>query len=187
LGNTELVLPPGVVCDRCNNGQLSVLVQTICDYLPVRLRRTILGIVSKAGKIPTFTSVSATAEHIPGVNGADPTLVLTAKSSRGALREVERYPDGRVKMNWSGSGGRLMTPSYASELSRALLKMALECAWADHAEMMLEPRFDHVREAVLGKPRDGYFMVVNECNPNGTQGSLSFNFQPCDGGTGGCG
>ena len=180
LGNTELVLPPGVVCDRCNNGQLSVLDQTICDFLPVKLRRTTLGIASKAGKIPVFTSANATAEHIPGVDGADPTLVLTAKNPRGALREVDRYPDGRVRMNWSGSGGRRMTPRYASELSRALLKIALECAWIDHGEIMLESRFDHIREGVLGEPRDGYFLVANQGNPNETKGTLSYDFQRCD-------
>jgi len=54
LGNTELVLPPGVVCDRCNNEKLSTLDQTICDFMPISLRRTMLGIPSKAGKIPGF-------------------------------------------------------------------------------------------------------------------------------------
>jgi hypothetical protein len=64
------------------------------------------------------------------------------------------------------TGGRRMGPRYASELSRALLKGAFECAWLDHGEAMLRPEFDHVREAVLGSPHDGYLMLPNQGDPD---------------------
>jgi hypothetical protein len=59
-----------------------------------------------------------------------------------------------------------MTPLYASTLSRALLKACLGSAWLDHGEKMLESRYDHVREAVLGTPRDGYLMIPRKADPH---------------------
>lgn len=51
IGNTDLaMLPPGVVCDRCNNGPLAALGQTLCAYLPIAMRRAVLGMTNKAGK-----------------------------------------------------------------------------------------------------------------------------------------
>jgi hypothetical protein len=52
LGNTEVVLPNCVVCDRCNNGVLSDLDNALADFLPIKFRRTALGVVSKSGKVP---------------------------------------------------------------------------------------------------------------------------------------
>jgi len=72
-----------------------------------------------------------------------------------------------------------MTPRYSSELSRALLKSALECAWLDHGEMMLEARFDHIRDAVLGVPRDGFLAVVHKGDPNYRQVSLTYQLVQC--------
>jgi hypothetical protein len=174
LGNTELVLPPGVVCDRCNNGPLSTLDQTICDFLPIKMRRTMLGIQSKAGKVPRARFSEGTLTYIPTPDGTDPTLAFMGNSGT-MLRETGRTGEGQVSLEWNSSGGRRMTPRYASELSRALLKSAFECAWIDHGAMILEPRFDHVREAVLGNPRDGYFAVARKADPNFTTVSLSYN------------
>jgi HNH endonuclease len=174
LGNTELVLPPGVVCDRCNNGPLSTLDQTICNFLPIKMRRTMLGIQSKAGKVPTARFSEGTLNYIPTPDGADPTPAFMGNSGT-MLRETGRTGEGQVSLEWNSSGGRRMTPRYASELSRALLKSALECAWLDHGAMVREPRFDHLREAVLGNPRDGYFAVARKADPNFTTVSLSYN------------
>src|SRR5580704_10566091 len=79
LGNSELVLPPGVVCDRCNNGILSQLDQEICNFAPIAMRRTVLGIESKSGKLPLLRCVQGTVEHVPGSDGADPTLVFRSQ------------------------------------------------------------------------------------------------------------
>lgn len=180
LGNTELTLPPGVVCDRCNHGQLSELDQVLVNFLPVALRRTFLGVKNKEGRIRRLSLVGETIEHQPGVDGGDPTLVVTSKTpGKSSVREVERLADGRVKYQMSGAGGRRMTPRYASQLSRALLKSALECAWIDHGGVTFEPRFDHVREAVLGEPRDGFFLMATRCSdPNSHRVSLTYNFVP---------
>ena len=175
IGNTEMILPAGVVCDQCNNGSLSELDQAICDFLPVTIRRTMLGIRSKAGKIPVARFSEGTIERVPTLGDAEPTLAFRSAGTRGLLRESESLPDGRVALTWRSTGGRRMTSRYASKLSRAVLKSALECAWLDHGPMMLEPRFDHIREAVLGRPRDGFFAILANADPNGGQVSLTYD------------
>ncbi len=183
LGNTEVVLPPGVVCDRCNNGPLSVLDQVMCDFMPVAMRRTMLGIRSKAGNIPKFRSREGTVDYIPGTDGADPTLRMMPQPNHELVRETARLSDGRVALQWKGSGGRRMTPRYACQLSRALLKSALECAWLDHGQAMLEPKWDHVRAAVLGEPRAGFFAVLAKADPNSTKITLTYNLVRYEGDT----
>lgn len=180
VGNTEIVLPPGVVCDRCNNGTLSHLDQVMCEFMPVAVRRATLGVKSKAGKIPKIRFQEGTVEHIPSTNGADPTLVFTSQAEDRLLRETGRSPDGRVSLKWTGSGGRRMTPRYGSQLSRALLKSALECAWVDHGKLVLAHQFDHVREAVLGEPRNGFFLMMAKGDPQSTTVSLTYEIMPDD-------
>lgn len=169
-----------MVCDRCNNRQLSQLDQVLIDFLPVALRRTFLGVANKEGRIRPLSLVRETIEHRPGADGANPTLVVTSKiRGKSALREIARLPEGRVKVQMKGSGGKRMTPRYASQLSRALLKSALEYAWIDHGETTLESRFDHVREAVLGEPRDGYFMMATQSDdPNSRTVWMVYSFVP---------
>jgi len=178
LGNKTHVLPKGVVCDRCNHGKLSTLDQALVEFMPVAMRLTMLGVRNKAGKLKALSLQGETLEHIPRVGGgADPTLVVTAKTkSSHTIRETTRHPDGRVGLKMSGTGGRRMTPRYGSELSRALLKSALECAWMDHGEAILEERYNHVRDAILGEPRDGFFtLATTSPNPSSTEVSLSYD------------
>src|SRR6185437_4426826 len=176
IGNQELVLPPGVVGDRCNNTTLSKLDGSLCEFSPRGIRRTMLGVPSKAGKVPTFRFSEGTIEYRAPTRGGQPGLVFTARPGKEILREVDRLPNGQIKLEWNGSGGRRLTPRYASELSRSILKMALECAWIDHGPAMLESRFDHVRAAVLGERRNGCLIVGNRLNPTSNDGSLTYQF-----------
>lgn len=177
IGNKTYVLPRGVVCDRCNHGELSTLDQTLVGFMPVALRLTMLGVPSKAGKLRVLSLQGETYEHVPGAGGEDPTLVVRSKTKgRHTIHETARHPDGRVEFQMSGSGGRRLTPGYGSELARALLKSALECAWIDHGKATLEERFDHVRDAILGEPRDGFFAVAKTSSkPNSTEVTLSYD------------
>lgn len=68
--------------------------------------------------------------------------------------------DGRVSVEGVLSGGRPLTPPHASQLSRALLKIALELYWLDDPVTAFSPDLDHLRSAVLGSPRDGFFAVL---------------------------
>lgn len=174
LGNTDLVLPPGVVCDRCNNTVLSQIDSALCDFPAVVLRRTMLGIPSKSGRLPVSRMSGFTMTHIPGVGGQDPTLRFDSGGPQGIIQETETLPDGRVRLEWSGTGGRRLTPRYASEISRALLKVALECAWRDDPARANSSKLNHVRAAVLGEPRDGFIVIARQADPNNVSASLTY-------------
>jgi len=169
LGNTEITLPSGVVCDRCNNGPLAVLDQGVCEFLPVKMRRTMLGVNSKAGCVPSTRFQGGTVEHT-----GPASLRFTGDGGRRIIRETFRSRD-TVGLEFSVGGGRRMTPRYGSELSRALLKIGLELAWLDHGPMMLEGRFDHIRAAILGSPRRGFFLMALRGDPAHTAVSITYD------------
>jgi hypothetical protein len=52
LGNQEIVLPPGIVCDPCNHGPLSQLDQAFLDFPPIAFIRVTRGISTKSGSYP---------------------------------------------------------------------------------------------------------------------------------------
>lgn len=141
------------------------------------MMRAFRGIPSKSGKPPSFRFSEGTVRHTIGASV--PTLVVKSHSrKKQIITEVERHPDGRVALEMEGSGSRPMTARHASELSRALLTSALECAWIDYGEMMLEPRFDHIREAVLGTPRNGCFALETNANAGSPVAALTYQLQP---------
>lgn len=176
LGNVELILPPGVVC---NNGRLSALDKALCDFGPISMCRTMLGVRSKAGKIPAFRTGDGQVEHIPRTDGADPTLIFSGSQGRSMLREEARHSDGRLELRWAGAmGGPRMTSRYAAKLHRALLKAALELAWLDHKERAFDADFDHIREAALGAPRDGFLTMVSAVDPNEMNSMINYWLNP---------
>lgn len=162
IGSTEVVLPNGVTCDVCNNGVLAVLDRELADFFPIKLRRTMLDVKSKSGKVPVTRFARGTLRSTgPG------SLVMNLLSPKDQSSFRQRSLGGNaVALNFNMSGGKRVTPRYASLLSRALLKTALECAWLDLGEEVLDTRFDHVRDVVLGKPRDGYLLVGRKPYPN---------------------
>lgn len=183
LGNTEHILPKGVVCDRCNNGALADVDKALVEFGPIAQFRTFYGVPNKAGKIPKLSMVRETIEHRPGDDGTDPTIIVTSKiKGRRPIKEVEQYPDGRTRFTMTTSGGRAFTLRLASELSRSLLKMALEVAWLRHGgEVVLGAPFDHIRRAVLGEVRDGYVAVARTSVPRPGKADILFDFGPISG------
>ena len=180
LGNSEAVLPPGVVCTRCNNGTLAGLDQALCEFMPIAARRTMLGVPSKAGKVPTARFSQGTVDYVAGEEGGNPTLILKANTPGGLVRETERFPDGRVSFDLRMEGGRRMTARYASELSRALLKTGMECAWIDQGSRMFGSKYDSIRSAVMGDPREGFFAAVTKGNPDSTDIRVSYQLRTED-------
>lgn len=170
LGNADLVLPAGVVCDDCNHGPLSVLDQALCDFLPVKMRRTMLGVRSRAGRVLTTKCVTGSIEHI-----GPSALRFWPSGSRDMLREVTRTGDA-VHLKFDLAGGRKLTSRYGSSLSRALLKIGLEVAWLDHGMRMLGRPYDHVRDAILDRPRDGFVVIAKKGNPDSERLSLTYDF-----------
>jgi hypothetical protein len=118
-----------------------------------------------------------TLSFIPGKDGGEPTLFINENSSKRPMTSRETLPDGKVAFTMSMSGGKPLKPAYASQLSRALLKSAYEYAWLDLGEELLDSRFDHVRDAVLGVPRDGFFAAAKVTDSNHTGAVFSYNVE----------
>jgi hypothetical protein len=177
MGNSSAVLPVGVVCDRCNNGKLSKLDQALCEFWPIKIGRTWHAIPSKSGNVPTTRFARGTLRN---TGEASLAFDLSAPNDRKTIRE-HRLPDGRKGMDLELSGGRRLTAAYASMLSRALLKTALEVIWLEEGEGALDESFDYVRDAVLGKPRDGYFIAGRSGKVwnNGLETHVRWDTDPC--------
>jgi hypothetical protein len=183
LGNTEIVLSNGIVCDRCNGGILSDLDQALCEFFPIKMRRTMLGITSKTGKVPQTRFQSGSLRHGGLTTDGQAALYfeINSPSDTTTLHEKSRVGN-RVELGMEVKGGKPMTPRYCSVLARALLKSAFECAWLDHGEMMLEKRFDHIRDAILDVPREGFLLVGRHGEPDRTDAQLVYDFAADDAG-----
>jgi len=171
LGNTGIVLDNGVVCDRCNNGTLSDLDQALTEFWPLKLRRTFLGIQSKAGKIPVTRFEAGTVSNM----GDAKIVIEHLYANDNTTLKKTSLSGNRVKLDLAIKGGKRMTPRYCAKISRALLKGALECAWLDQGETMLDPKWDHVREAILGQDRRGYLLLVRKADPDFVSLQLTYD------------
>lgn len=91
LGNTERVLPVGVVCDRCNHEVCSPLDAALCDFGPVKMMRAFHGIRSKSGKLPSYEFDNGSLEcRAPG------DLFLALDSAKWRKDKPGRTGPGRV-------------------------------------------------------------------------------------------
>ena len=183
MGNTEIVLPNGVVCDRCNGGVLSDLDKGLCEFFPVKMRRTMLGIGAKSGNVPVTRFSSGTLRNVGLLANGQLGLVIEKNNANDRTTLIEKGRVGQlVELGLNVQGGRRLTANYCGQVARSLLKCALGCAWIDHEEMMLEPRFDHVRQAILGQPHAGFLAVLRACDPDNRSVSLTYNFRDDPGG-----
>jgi hypothetical protein len=73
-------------------------------------------------------------------------------------------------------GGKPMRGKYASQISRAVLKLALGCAWTEIGERLLDPEFDDIREVILGKrPYTSYVFIGREIDERRTDVDVRFH------------
>jgi hypothetical protein len=164
LGNTELVLPKGVACDRCNNGPLAALDQCLADFMPLRLRRTTLGLPNKLGNVPATVFQDARLELVEG------RPALTGPAPRSWQLEQVDPRDPRWSVGTATlTGGRPLIGQHAAQISRALLKVGFEAAWTDLGERLMEEDFDDLRTLILGQRRQpGYVFMVNHLDESDT-------------------
>jgi hypothetical protein len=119
LGNDTWVLPPGVVCDRCNNARLSKLDNALVNFPVLAFMRAARGVRSKSGKFATARFDNAVVSRVD-----DENITLDSPSER-VHREV---PGGfQLDLKRSNFGEREW-----ELVARALLKGALEMLYLDH-------------------------------------------------------
>lgn len=129
-----------------------------------------LGIPTKKGSVPVTRFSDGSVR-----NEGDANIFIESLGKSSVLKKTS-LGGNRVKLDLSVSGGKRMTPRYGSMLSRSILKSTLECAWLDHREAMLDPKWDHVRDAILGKDRRGYLAILRQGDPEVR--SLELSYQP---------
>jgi hypothetical protein len=163
LGNTELILPPGVVCDGCNNGPLSVCDQAFLDFTPVALMRVTQGIRTKKGGFASVKLGNATVRQLAPDNVG--VWVHSAKA-------LTKTPAGfNAKFL-----GRRMTPRYIAEVTRIFFKAVLEFTYVDVGTAeALAPKYNEVRRIALGAPYNGYLILGRSVQPHG---DVRFTYQP---------
>lgn len=171
LGNTELLLPVGVVCDRCNHGPLAEADEALSRFLPIDMMRTWHGIPSKSGKLPDFNFDNGALRCVrPG------HIYLHLDSYKGQPKDSGgASAHGMSFSAWRNEG----TPRRLRNVHRALLKMALEFAWIDLGEdEALSEDFDHLRERVLDGGHGGYLVFPEKVDP---AEEISFQYERHDG------
>ncbi len=132
----------------------------------------------KAGKVPLTRFVTGSLRNDGLTPDGQAALFFQINSTKDKRTLYEKSRVGQqVELGMNVKGGRPLSPRYGSELARSLLKCAFECAWLDHGAMMLESRFDHIRDAILGGPYSGLLAVLRKGDPNDTDVSITYNFR----------
>ena len=120
LGNKEHVLPPGVVCDSCNNYFATKVEQPLLESPAIRMLRLRQGIPNKRGRVPTVAGLL-----LPGFS----VEVTSEVGLRGEL--VLDVPDVTARALLSRPNGTLILPDKSERpadavMSRFLAKCAVE-------------------------------------------------------------
>ncbi len=156
-GKSPIVLPKGVVCDRCNHGKLSELDNALIDFSPISLMRTRYGVRSKRSVLPSAKLGNAR------LRGLSPGNILIEPGSSQKAFQVD-HSKGRFNMQLLSN--RRMTTTYCRTISRGLFKMTLGCMYLDLPELALSERFDPVCRMILGLDEfHGYLAVATKEQP----------------------
>lgn len=167
LGNKRLILPPGVVCDPCNHGPLSGLDKALVEFPPLQLIRVLWSLQRKKGGYATAQFSNGTIIGHAGNN-------IQVDSNNDDFL-VETGP-GQLTFNLVMND---LTGRKLQRVSRALLKMALECAYIDHGYWnVIGPKWNQLREAVFDKAHRGYIVLPEQVTPDG--GPLQMSYMPSD-------
>lgn len=167
LGNIdEYVLPPGVVCDRCNNGPLAAGDSELVGFEPIAMRRAELGLPTKAGKPVTARFANATVWF----------------SARGQLNIESNSRKAAARMGPEGGKldllGRPVTPKRARLAVRSIWKSALELIYLDvGARFAFHEVFDDVRAAILDDESSGW-AFLDRNNPPEPHVQLEYDRRP---------
>lgn len=140
LGNDELILPKGYVCDQCNNGILARLDEALLEFGPIALLQVQMVTYTKSGQFP-----KANFQNLYIERRGPREIAIRAKDRTGKLRAAEDLGDGWQIYNLEMSG-KIFDPVL---LGRALYKIGLGLValgpGANHAR---SPKYDAVRAFV---------------------------------------
>lgn len=141
LGNWFWVVPPDVVCGTCNHKRLSVLDSKLQQHPFIALVRTLSNVPGRSGQPP---KVGASNLKMARTDAGD-LNVETNHAKHAAVNGNLLH----ASLRWTNVG-----PKQRADTARALLKVGLGSLWlARGPDETARICYDHVRDAVLGKPR----------------------------------
>ena len=140
-GGDWFVLPPGIVCDSCNQYFGSKVEAVAATDYPLNLIRLMNGVITKKRKWATLPHYRGLLEArpIPGTFGIEPTSEeIEQRILNGQITQLRVIAETRHPVS----------------LCRMLLKIALETIACDDIEDALSERYDAARQFARA-PRKG--------------------------------
>lgn len=142
LGNEDLILPNGYVCDNCNNGILSDLDNSLVNFGPIAFLRVQFLPYTKQGKFPR-----ANFQNVIFERTSPRHINIKAKDKTGMPRDREVLGNGWYRFNLPFTS-RGFNPQL---LARSLYKVALgTLALGEGHDTACSTRYQGAREFVLG-------------------------------------
>lgn len=139
LGQDEIVLPPGFVCDPCNNALAPV--DSYIVESPIAVMRILAGGPTKTGKYQSAKFQNVSVEKV-----SPHKLSFDIKGKDDESWQHKELPDGthEIKMQFKSK-----EKLNAELLGRGMCKIALAMlAYKHHPSLALDPKYDEVRRFV---------------------------------------
>lgn len=172
LGNTEIILPPGYVCDTCNNEVLSALDSHLVNHDVIStLRVFYVPYNTKTGKFPKARYQNMSIEK---TKPREVEIKVQGKSSKSLHIRTE----GDVThCKFHARGRQKFDPLL---LGRALYKIALGIlCWQNGYDAVMESKYDLARNFVLGESKfQNNLILSSEFQPNEFLGGQFFVNNP---------
>jgi len=163
LGNKQLILPKGIVCDVCNNGVLAQLDNCLLEFEIIKFLRVYFRIPNKAGQYPEGKFGNMKMRVTPTGIHVDIDKLTKKHYVPGPVQ-----PDHSIKFTLN-MRGKKDTVAWRKKFARSLYKIGLGILCLQDAEFAYSGRFDEVRQIILGKQDfSGYFILrASTPTPNG--------------------
>jgi hypothetical protein len=144
----RFVIPPGVVCDPCNNWLGRQVDGPFVDRFDIKLTRGLERLAGRTGTPPIK------------IDGRDPVARLDLEIE-GAKVEIyaaraDETPNGGLDIEVKPV--QRDPADVAARTIRSLWKIALGCLWLGRRSEALQPEWDPIRQAVLGTPFKGWLL-----------------------------
>jgi hypothetical protein len=173
LGNTEIILPKGIVCDSCNNGVLSRLDTHLVEHDVISfLKVMFLPINPKTGKFPKAKYQNLTIEK------THPRKIRIIAQSGSKKTFIDKSTNDEAKFTINTIGCRPFNPVH---LARSLYKIALGLiCFKNGPELALHERYDLARNFVIGKVKTfpNNLLLTEKCEPSPYVGGSHYLLQP---------
>jgi hypothetical protein len=158
LGNDELVLPKGYVCDRCNNGILAQLDDVLIKFEPIAFLQVQLVPHTKDGSLPKANFQNMSMER------TSPTHIkISAKEKSGEIQNKTPIGDDWYSFSLN-MRGKPFTQKSVKMLGRALFNIAIGIvALSQGREQACSTKYDSARKFILGECdfNNNFFIKLN--------------------------